>query len=472
MILVRTLAVVVVMSSISISTSCVEQKDPAPKKGPVWSPGVTYRTEGAVARGLVDLRGLIHAHSVYSHDACDGEPVLADGSRDPVCFDDFRRGLCQSKHDFVFLTDHGDSFSDTEFPEALLYRPALGDVLVERGGAPTANRITCDDGETLVMAGTETGLMPVGLEGHAAPLQERGALYGALTAEAADVLRDHGAVVLQPHPEAFTVDELQALPLDGFEMYNLHANSVLAAGTVLDLLVRVGNGETDIAVPDLFMLQIWSEDERYLQRWGRILARGERIVSTMGTDCHRNTFTTILEDGERADSYRRMMIAFSNHLLVRPNADGTVDDANLKDALRAGRNYGVFEVMGYPLGFDAHGTKDGATYEIGEAMPVGTTWTVTRPRIRDLDPDRTPPTMRIRVLKAVDESRGFDVVAESADETLSVPLDAPGAYRAEVRIMPEHLREDLRGDAPVVLDTAVFEDRDYVWIYTSAFYVE
>jgi hypothetical protein len=74
-------------------------------------------------RGLVDLRGLVHAHSAYSHDACDGEPVDADGVRSAECFADFRRGVCQAQHDFVFLTDHGDSFDATEYPDTLLFSP-------------------------------------------------------------------------------------------------------------------------------------------------------------------------------------------------------------------------------------------------------------------------------------------------------------------------------------------------------------
>ena len=271
------------------------------------------------------------------------------------------------------------------------------------------------------------------------------------------------------HPPVVALFEL---PVDGFEMYNLHANTFLGAGIALGLLDRVNNGDKDVGHPDLLILQLWSEDERYLQRWGRFLARGRRAITTMGTDCHRNTFTTILEDGERADSYRRMMIAFSNHLLVRPNADGTFDDANLKEALAAGRNFGVFEMIGYPVGFDAHGEKDNATYEVGEVMPVGTTWRVTRPRIENLDPARTAPPMRLRVLKAVDDTQGFDVVGESDDADLTVTLDSPGAYRAEVRMMPEHVREDLRSDAVFVLDEAALDGRDYVWIYTGAFYVE
>ena len=80
--------------------------------------------------------------------------------------------------------------------------------------------------------------------------------------------------------------------------------------------------------------------------------------------------------------------------------------------------------------------------------------------------------MTMRVLKAIDEREGFSVVGTSTDGDLTVTLDSPGAYRAEVRMMPEHVREDLRADAPIVLDGAALDGRDFVWIYTGAFYVE
>src|SRR5688572_5888116 len=42
---------------------------------PTWSPGTVFSSAKAPnARGLIDMRGLIHAHSVYSHDACDETP--------------------------------------------------------------------------------------------------------------------------------------------------------------------------------------------------------------------------------------------------------------------------------------------------------------------------------------------------------------------------------------------------------------
>jgi len=119
-------------------------------------PGTIYPSPSKPgARGLLDRRGLIHAHSVYSHDACDNAPRdPATGATDRACFEDFRRDLCKAKHDFVMLSDHDESFSDTEFPEALLYRPERGDALVERNGAPVASWAGCPDTtRTLILAG-------------------------------------------------------------------------------------------------------------------------------------------------------------------------------------------------------------------------------------------------------------------------------------------------------------------------------
>ncbi len=424
-----------------------------------------------MGRGFVDVRGLVHAHSIYSHDACDNAPVDENGVRDAACLADFRRDLCTSQHDFVFLTDHNDAFNTTEFPETLLFRPDEGDVLDDDG---TANVITCADGHRVtIVAGTEQDLMSVGIERH---LDDR-TLYTQQTDAAVAALHDAGAVVLLAHPEDYDVDALAALPIDGFEMFNLHANTVRGAAFALDMTLRANDGDPGLPHPDLFLLALWSEDPAYLERWGRVLARGKRVVSTMGTDCHRNTFRTLLEDGERADSYRRMMIAFSNHLRVVPGADGVVDDADLKDALASGRLWGAFEVMGYPAGFDAFAERDGDVFEIGSDVPVGARIQATMPRVVDLDPAREAPALRMRLLKAVDVDAGFEVVAD-VDGDLDVVVDEAGVYRVEVRMLPLHLRADLRDEDRRLLEEIGRDERgnvvgetDYVWIYANPFYV-
>jgi hypothetical protein len=297
-------------------------------------------------------------------------------------------------------------------------------------------------------------------------------VYGPLDETSANALRDAGAVVLLAHPEEYTVDELKQMPLDGFEMFNLHANTELGAGFAIDLLLRANDDDAGLPHPDLFVLAIYSEDVRYLERWGRVLASGKRVTSTMGTDCHRNTFKTVLADGERADSYRRMMLAFSNHLRVDAGEDGVVDDANLKDALRRGRVWGAFEMLGYPEGFDTRASDGARVYEIGDTVPVGATIHVDAPRVTLLDPGVEPPRITTRVLRAEDTAEGFVEVAASEASGLDVVADVAGAYRVEVRMMPWHLSGELDDEAKRILDDADFAGTDYVWIYANPFYVE
>src|SRR5690606_22674298 len=82
-----------------------------------------------------------------------------------------------------------------------------------------------------------------------------------------------------------------------------------------------------------------------LAAFDALLARGP-IVGTGGTDAHQNVLNYDLADGERGDSYRRMLRWFSNVLLT----DG-IEPADYQAALEAGRNYVVFEALGTPVDF-------------------------------------------------------------------------------------------------------------------------
>jgi hypothetical protein len=434
---------------------------------PSWKPGdVRPSMSTAGPRGLLDVRGLVHAHSVYSHDACDGKPrdPTTDAINQP-CLDDFRKALCHVGHDFVMLTDHNESFGRSEYPDTLLYLAERGDQLVTRDGAPVANRLSCDDGRTpLVLAGTESATMPVGLEGHIpGTVDERQAVYGDASAAAIEQFKAQGAVSLMQHTEDWSVDQLSTLPIDGFEMYNLHRNLVANVGAALPLLTKVNTAPEDLPQSDLIFLPIFQEDPVYLSTWAAVLAGGAKRVTTMGTDCHQNTFQALLPDGERVDSYRRMMQWFSNHLLVKPDAEGHYDDRALKDTLRAGRLYGAFEVMGYPLGFDWHASEAGTVREMGEEVSLakGVELQVTRPSVDRLDPKAEEPLIKVRILRAGND--GWSVVAENQSFLAFTPT-MPGVYRAEVRLTPRH----LRGYLSTYSDLA---DQEFPWIYGNPIYV-
>ncbi|GMU63617.1 MAG: hypothetical protein AMXMBFR34_53800 [Myxococcaceae bacterium] len=436
--------------------------DPPPA---TWRPGVVFQTAREVnGRGFLDRKGLIHTHSVNSHDACDGEPRVDGGINEP-CFGDFRRDLCRAKHDFVFLTDHPDLFASVDFPDTLLYRADRGDQLVTHEAGPAANWAACPDAPpALILAGAETdGLLPVGLEAH---VPGRAAIYNSNTPSSLDEVKAHGAVALVAHTEGWTAERLAALPLDGFEMFNLHRSSLKNAGIAAELILnKVDKGDFDgLPEPDAFFTAFALDDDAYWSTWGTTLARGAKRVTTMGTDCHRNTFPQLLQDGERIDSYRRMMIAFSNHLLVKPKPDGTWDDRDLKDALRARRLYGAFDFLGTPEGFDFVARVGGAVHEMGEevSLAAGVTLELSRPTVKDLDPAAEAPLVRLRILKA--REGGWDTVAESTDGPVTFTASEPGAYRAEARITPRHLRSFIgrRGD---------FIKAERPWVYSNAIFV-
>lgn len=443
--------------------------------GPFWSPGLRYATERAAGpRGLLDRRGLIHAHSPFSHDACDNEPRDGADALDQGCMSEFRKGLCDGQMDFVMATDHNESFGRSAFPDVLLFRPGEGDSLIERAGGPVANRIACAGRDpVLLLAGTESGTMPVGLERHVpGTVEERQDIYGKVSAASLDAFHKEGSVNLAQHTEDWTPEQLISLPFDGFEMFNLHANAYLGAGALVKCISLLKKEDPGLPHPDLVIVPVISEDPIYLATWGTVLARGVRRVTTMGTDCHRNSFPQILPDGERIDSYRRMMGWFSNHLLVRPDADGKWDDLSLKDALRAGRLYGAFEVLGVPAGFDYRATSAGAEHEMGEevSLAAGVSLKVTMPRVQRLDPKVTPPSLTARILRA--REGGWDVVASSSQDLAFSPAE-PGSYRAEIRMVPRHLAAPLGsfGSMAGVGDVNLAEVGDLVWIYSNAIHV-
>ena len=232
----------------------------------------------------------------------------------------------------------------------------------------------------------------------------------------------------------------------------------------MGLLSKLNSAPEKLPHSDLAFLPIVSEDPVYLATWGSVLASGAKRVTTMATDSHQNTAWQILPDGERIDSFRRLMQAFSNHLLVKPAADGTWDDAALKQALRAGRLYGVFEYLGYASGFDYHATDtSGATREMGEEASIAASAElhVRLPHVRDLSARAKQPQLRIRILRAVEG--GWEEAAASESD-LDWVAATPGAYRAEVRMTPHHL-------APYLSAYADRAEKETVWIYSNAVYV-
>lgn len=371
------------------------------------------------------LRSVAHLHSPFSHDACDGAGWSDEAGVDLACLADLRAGLCRNGFDVAFLTDHPSHLAFQDYSDLLLLQDGDDDL---GSGA----RWQCPDGHSvLVLPGTEDTVMAIGLSAHVPGTpQERDVVYNAVDADALATMRAAGALLFQNHPEGLELDVLAQRMTDGLsgmEVFNLHA--MFAPDIRVDDLGLSATGWTqDIAPftspdgtaePDLLFLGVHQEQTVTIERFDALWDAGFDPTPIGGTDAHQNVLNLELRDGERVDSYRRMLSWFSTWI---QGSAATPDDA--RQALAAGRTAVVFEALGVPDTLGA--TLDGDTLTVPCAALAATS-----PRgVQD-------PLIETRVF--------HDGVLTDAS-CGSIPVSA-GVWRVELWITPYHL-VDFLGDDP------------------------
>ncbi len=461
------------LAAVACSTPAAAVPDATPAR-PTWDPALPPSATLGERRGLHPARGIIHLHSPYSHDACDGRPRALDGTVDEQCLLDLRAALCRTRIDFAALTDHDDSMADEPWgPELFLFRS--GDELVPAAdGTPIASRLRCPDDagdhETLIFVGGENDLMPVLLDHHPpGDVAARHDAYNASDAAAVLHFREQGGLTFVAHTEGRAPGELIPLAPDGVEIFNLHAaidpdirrddlglDGSEAFRRVIDF---ADSSLADPPEPDLAFLAFLAENAPSIARWEELLLAGQRVLGTAGTDAHQNALPIILRDGERGDSYRRMLRWFGNIALVTTPGDPVAVEA----ALAARRTFVVFEVLGTPVGFDFHAaTSDGSIVEIGGDAPVGAELVAVTPALLAPDDRFLAPTLTTRLLRV--DAAGAVLLAEGTGEVRAA-IDRPGVYRAEVRMIPHHLAPLLGTLAP-----RGYAEIEQVWIYANPIY--
>lgn len=394
-------------------------------------------------------RAIIHLHSPYSHDACDNHEGELD---DETCGQDLRDGLCADAIDFAFLTDHPAYAAEQTYEDLL--RVEEGDEVLDG----VASRMTCPSGhQTTILPGIEDELMPVGLDRHVADTpEENDAIYNAWSTETIVAEQAAGATVLQAHTEGKTLADLQERVdggLSGVELFNLHAmvdptkreeDLGLDAYGYLDAIAPFITNETD-AQPDLGFLAIYEEQAVSIEKLDTLNSTSF-VVATAGTDAHENSLPMSMSDGERVDSYRRMMRWFSNILLVDTDAP---DDAQA--AIAAGRSFVAFEILGTPSGFDVHY----GDAEMGGEVEVGGRLEVSCPTLAADTPQQgDPPEISVHVYK------DGAIWQEGCGE---FQVDSAGVYRVRVDIVPTHLTGFLDQETGLI--------HSYPWLYSNPFRV-
>lgn len=414
-------------------------------------------------------------HTPYSYDACDKDGIV-DGVVNEDCLADIRTALCRNRVDYVFMTDHPDQMASYSMQELLLYR--AGDELQLSGSDPIANRLqACAEGvRPTLSVGFESRLMALGMTKHlAGDAAQRKTAYESEDVTVRNSLAtDVDALVFIPHTESRTNETIQGLSPDGIEIYNTHANldpkiryrdlHAPPFQKIGSLLTYVVDPYSDLN-PDFSFMQFLDIYPIYAQKWNQLTATGMHLSGILATDSHQNISKLKVADGERLDSHRRMMRLMSNHVLVQNNSYSYSD---VKQAVKNGRLWGVFEGLGSPVGMDFYATAGATVAGSGETFSLGggtALITVKLPALHPASPrDHLGiPQFRVVVKKAVAD--GSDkVVAQSINSDLSVTVSETGVYRAEIFMIPRHLKGLI---GPFGRDA----DREFAWIITNPVYV-
>jgi hypothetical protein len=449
----------------------------APDAGPqyaAWDPTLPSASVMGVRRGLTPARGIIHLHSPYSHDACDGEPKNPDGTIKEDCLADLRFGLCKTHQDYASLTDHDASMADVDWGPEIFVERGSDEPIMDTDGNMWASRIHCDDGHTvLLFVGGENDLMPIMLHGHPpGDLQTRHDVYNGNTPDTVLAYKALGGIAWIAHSESKDIALLRTLGLDGMEIYNLHANIDpnirpmylgLDASGAITAAVQFASMEPPAPEPDLALVSFLLENQPSLDKWHTLLSEGVHIPGSAGSDAHENALPIILKDGERGDSYRRVLRWFANVVLV---ADPT-DPVQIHDALEAGRMFVVFEVFGTPEGFDWRADQNGGSKEMGDTVTLAggaITLTAVTPTIHAFDARLPAPEITTRILHV---AGGAATEVASGTGTVTFTPTEPGAYYSEVKIVPHHIEPYLG-----TLAAKGYAGQSYVWIYGNPIYVE
>ena len=448
---------------------------------------------GSETRGWTRLRGIVHLHSAYSHDGCGPDGYEDYGGPDPACISELRAAPCDTGIDFLMMTDHPGYLQDHTHEEGLLYHEGEGDELIKDGqGRNFSNRVSCPEGSLVddyyIYVGTEGGKhMPIAMAGPVPP-QVFGTKYGdeellENSQAAAAVVHELDGYTFCPHTEESTisVERMIALPLDGMEIYNIHAN-LMGALESLDTIFEMDSfmeGTVDGPHPDYSMLLFLAEVDKDVEKFQQA-AQKIRIAHIAATDIHRNVeipalcpggiegsmcesfavdypnFAAFavkggpvpLSDGDRVDSYARSLRWMSNWALVKDK-----DPQMIREAIGEGRSFSAFDMFGFPAGFDFFAMNGDVVVEMGEevtfaqgmVVALRTPALTAPPWLAGAGLDYTKAQVRTRMLRVTGNSTEILVETYKQGHEFSVNVDGPGLLWVEVKITPVHLTPLLPG---------------------------
>ena len=472
----------------------------------------TLPPPGPESRGWKVKRGVVHLHSALSHDGCAPDGYEDNEGPEPSCLAELRAAPCSNDMDFLMMTDHPGYSEQHTFEEMLQYNESEGDeIIFDDQDRPFVNRLTCPAGSPVdsvyIFAGTEGSKhMPLGLAGpipekifqqnykDESPLEEAQA--------AAALTREHGGYVYIPHPEekSISVERIVAVPLDGIEIYNIHANLMTMLES-MDNIFAIDNflpGADNPPDSDLGLLIFLAPVAKDVEKFDAAAAQ-IRLSHIAATDIHRNVEIPALcpggiedslcekfadeypnfaeyaqvggpvpmADGDRIDSYARSFRWLSNRGLVQDD-----DPQSIREAIGMGRSFSAFDMFGYPTAFDFYLDGGDAPVEMGEEttfsdglnLHFNTPLLTAAPWRADADWPYAEAEVICHLIRADADGSTTVMDATGQGEQATFSVDAPGAYRVFCEITPHHVKAVLPGLEELAVKT-------YPYIYSNAVFV-
>lgn len=386
-----------------------------PKQAAAWEELRAQRQDVTLDDGYIDVRGVCHAHSKFSHDSeMEFEKILEAAKKADI--------------QFLFMSDH---VINTKADFSWQWRGNHDGVWFFPGFEMGAGFFVWGLPPDTVLSDT---------------LDKR---------LLAKMVSEKGGNVFFVHSE--NDKHLWDLPqLGGMEIYNIHTDFLDERYIEIlpDMIMNTS------AYPDQTLRIIFDRHDRIHARWDEI-NKTRKVIGFCSVDAHKNVGVRLQYTADERfllrdtspdldnsaqltwlpmwlarwiwgdfkpgdtlfqkdwDPYERSLRYDNNHLLIRE-----VNETTLAEALREGRNYVAFDMLCDATGFTFLAQAGERRAVPGEAVPfvAGGTLTVASP---------LPGKAVLR--------RDGEIVGEAEGRTVEFKADAPGKYRIdfEVKILDE-----------------------------------
>ncbi|HTN42462.1 MAG TPA: CehA/McbA family metallohydrolase [Nitrospiria bacterium] len=323
--------------------------------------------------GYHDFPGVIHVHSLLSHDS--------KGTVDEIVEAAKQNGLA-----FVIMTDHHNPRIYTRGFEGW-----YDNILVLRGseiikGCAGRTGDTCD---SLLVLGLKDYLDPKPLT----------------MAQIIDRVKQQGGLAFAAHPGGFKDWDLPGI--DGMEIYDLLDDAVDHPWRFPEYLTDIEYSYSNYS--DQVILSILDRPDAALKKWDE-LSRQRRWTGIAGNDAHQN----IRVLGHQIDPYALSFGFVRTHILAKE-----LNESEVLRALASGHAYVAFDTFSDSTGFVFWAGDDSFQGIQGDEVrqTPGLTLTVDSP-----------------VVGLMELVRNGTVIRTATTAHLSVPVEEAGVYRVQISL--------------------------------------